>query len=106
MGNPNNPNGSVINKEEFIYILDYCDKNNKIVILDEAFIEFTGKNSFSFLNLCERYKCIFIIRALTKFFSMPGIRFGYGISFNNKFLNKIRKKTKPLEYKLFCRNCS
>ncbi len=91
LGNPNNPNGSVIDKEEFIYILDYCEKNNKIVILDEAFIEFTGKDSLSFLNLCERYKCIFIIRALTKFFSMPGIRFGYGISFNNKFLNKIRK---------------
>lgn len=48
LGNPNNPNGSVIDKEEFIYILDYCDKNNKIIILDEAFIEFTGKNSFSF----------------------------------------------------------
>ncbi|WP_434305846.1 pyridoxal phosphate-dependent aminotransferase [Clostridium botulinum] len=101
LGNPNNPNGSVIDKEKFIYILDYCEKNNKIVILDEAFIEFTGKNSFSFLNLCERYKCIFIIRALTKFFSMPGIRFGYGISFNNEFLNKIREKQNPWNINCF-----
>ena len=45
LGNPNNPNGSVIDKEKFIYILDYCEKNNKIVILDEAFIEFTGKRN-------------------------------------------------------------
>ncbi len=73
----------------------------KIVILDEAFIEFTGKNSFSFLNLCKRYKCIFIIRALTKFFSMPGIRFGYGISFNNEFLNKIREKQNPWNINCF-----
>ncbi len=29
LGNPNNPNGSVIDKEKFIYILDYCEKNNK-----------------------------------------------------------------------------
>lgn len=101
LGNPNNPNGSVMDKEKFIYILDYCEKNNKIVILDEAFIEFTGKNSFSFLNLCERYKCIFIIRALTKFFSMPGIRFGYGISFNNEFLNKIREKQNPWNINCF-----
>ncbi|MCR1934800.1 pyridoxal phosphate-dependent aminotransferase [Clostridium tepidum] len=101
LGNPNNPNGSVIDKEKLIYILDYCEKNNKIVILDEAFIEFTGKNSFSFLNLCERYKCIFIIRALTKFYSMPGIRFGYGISFNNKFLNKIREKQNPWNVNCF-----
>ncbi|AJD30565.1 histidinol-phosphate transaminase [Clostridium sporogenes] len=101
LGNPNNPNGSVIDKEKFIYILDYCEKNNKIVILDEAFIEFTGKNSFSFLNLCKRYKCIFIIRALTKFFSMPGIRFGYGISFNNEFLNKIREKQNPWNINCF-----
>ncbi|GAE01408.1 L-threonine 3-O-phosphate decarboxylase [Clostridium botulinum B str. Osaka05] len=101
LGNPNNPNGSVMDKEKFIYILDYCEKNNKIVILDEAFIEFTGKNSFSFLNLCERYKCIFIIRALTKFFSMPGIRFGYGISFNSEFLNKMREKQNPWNINCF-----
>ncbi|MDS1003897.1 histidinol-phosphate transaminase [Clostridium sporogenes] len=101
LGNPNNPNGAVIDKESFIYILDYCEKNNKIVILDEAFIEFTGRNSFSFLNICEKYKCIFIIRALTKFFSMPGIRFGYGISFNNELLNKIREKQNPWNINCF-----
>ncbi|WP_251860121.1 histidinol-phosphate transaminase [Clostridium sp. Marseille-Q2269] len=101
LGNPNNPNGSIIDKKEFIYILEYCEKNNKIVILDEAFIEFTGKNSFSFFNLLKEYKCIFIIRAITKFFSMPGMRFGYGVSFNKDFLNKIREKQNPWNINCF-----
>ncbi len=30
LGNPNNPNGSVIDKEKFIYILDYCEKIIKL----------------------------------------------------------------------------
>lgn len=32
---------------------------------------------------------------------MPGIRFGYGISFNNEFLNKIREKQNPWNINCF-----
>lgn len=35
IGNPNNPNGEVINKEKFKKILDYCEENNKKIIIDE-----------------------------------------------------------------------
>ncbi len=101
IGNPNNPNGGVINKNKFKAVLDFCEKNNKTVIIDEAFIEFTGKNDFSFLEEMENYKCIFIVRALTKFFSMPGIRMGYGITKNKELISKIEMKQNPWNVNCF-----
>lgn len=103
IGNPNNPNGGIIHKDKFISILEYCEEKGKVVIIDEAFIEFTGNIANSFVYNLKKYKCIFIIRALTKFYAMPAIRLGFGVSRNEELLNKMRKKTKSLEYKLFCR---
>ena len=101
IGNPNNPNGGVIDKYKFKSILDYCENNGKTIIIDEAFIEFTGKRNFSFLEEIEKYKCIFIIRALTKFYAMPGIRFGYGISKNKIIIDKIKSKQNPWNINCF-----
>lgn len=101
IGNPNNPNGSNIDKDKFSGILKYAEANNKTIILDEAFIEFTGEKDLSFINQLRDYKSIFIIRALTKFFAMPGIRLGYGISRNIELLNNIRKKQNPWNINCF-----
>ncbi len=101
IGNPNNPNGGVIDKKRFKAILDFCEENNKTIIIDEAFIEFTGRNGFSLLEQIQNYKCIFIIRALTKFFAMPGIRMGYGISNDEELINKIRNKQNPWNINCF-----
>ncbi|MFD3158444.1 pyridoxal phosphate-dependent aminotransferase [Haloimpatiens sp. FM7330] len=101
IGNPNNPNGGIIDKNKFKNILEFCEKRNKVVIVDEAFIEFTGDINESYINEVENYKCLFIIRALTKFFGMPGIRFGYGISKNIELLNKIKSKQNPWNINCF-----
>ena len=101
IGNPNNPNGSIISKDKFSEILKYAEESSKTIILDEAFIEFAGKDDLSFRNELEEYKNIFIIRALTKFFAMPGIRLGYGISRNKELLNNIRKKQNPWNINCF-----
>lgn len=99
IGNPNNPNGGLIDRAKFAEILEYCEENNKTILVDEAFIEFAGVERYSFQNYikdsCKMYKSIFIIRALTKFFAMPGIRFGYGMCSNKELLNKIRCKQNP-----------
>lgn len=101
IGNPNNPNGRIIDKEQFKSIINYCEENSKVIIIDEAFIEFTGNYDYSFLEETKNSKCIFIIKALTKFFGMPGIRFGYGISINNELLNRIRCKQNPWNINCF-----
>jgi threonine-phosphate decarboxylase len=61
IGNPNNPDGGVINKEKFIKILQYAENNSKRIIIDEAFIEFTAEESLSFNNELKHYNCLIII---------------------------------------------
>lgn len=95
IANPNNPNGGVIDKEAFMKILNYCEAHDKKIIIDEAFIEFINYNHQSFIDLCMKYKCIFIIRALTKFFAMPGIRFGYGICSDQEYIERLSKLQIP-----------
>ncbi|MGH4140680.1 pyridoxal phosphate-dependent aminotransferase [Clostridium sp.] len=101
LGNPNNPNGGIIDKEEFQKILEYCERSGKVIIIDEAFIEFTGDAQHSFVGALKNYKCLFIIRALTKFFAMPGIRFGYGISSNSALIKNVKEKQNPWNINCF-----
>jgi threonine-phosphate decarboxylase len=101
LGNPNNPNGNIIDKVEFQKILEYCESNNKVIIIDEAFIEFTGEEQHSFAKEIKAYNCLFIIRALTKFFAVPGIRFGYGISRNSDLIKNIKQKQNPWNINCF-----
>jgi threonine-phosphate decarboxylase len=95
IANPNNPNGCIINHDKFKKILDYCEVNNKLVIIDEAFIEFILNNDKSIINYIDNYSCIVVVRAITKFFSMAGIRFGYAISRNSELLDFIENNQNP-----------
>lgn len=95
IGNPNNPNGSIINKEKFKNILDFCEENNKKVIIDEAFIEFVGDINQSFVHELKNYKSLFIVRALTKFYAMPGIRLGFGVCRDTQFVEAIKGRQNP-----------
>lgn len=101
IANPNNPNGTIIDKDKFKEIMDYCERSNKKIIIDEAFSEFTGKRGCSLLKEAEKYKCLFIIKALTKFYAMPGIRFGYGITLDKNLIKKIEEKQNPWNVNCF-----
>ena len=101
IANPNNPSGNIIDKESFKKILEFCEENNKTIIIDEAFVEFTGSKEQSFVREVNSYKCLFIIRALTKFFALPGIRFGFGISKNIELINKLKKRQNPWNINCF-----
>ena len=95
IANPNNPNGCIIDHCKFKNILDYCEAHNKLVIIDEAFIEFVLDNKKSIINYIHNYSCIVIVRAITKFFSMAGVRLGYAISRNNGLLDFIQYNQNP-----------
>lgn len=91
IANPNNPSGTIIDKALFKQVLDYCETTNKKIFIDEAFIEFTF-DYMSFIKETKTYNCIFIIRAFTKFFGMPGVRLGYCISNNKDYINLLSSK--------------
>ncbi|MBL4930238.1 pyridoxal phosphate-dependent aminotransferase [Clostridium paridis] len=94
LGNPNNPTGNIIDKEKFKDILDFAEKENKKIIVDEAFVEFSREGS-SLVDKIASYKCLVIIRAFTKFFGMPGARLGYGITSDKQFIEELKKYQLP-----------
>ena len=92
--NPNNPTGKFISKEIIFEINENLKKSGTKLFIDECFIEFISgwKEKTSALFKSEN---IFILRALTKFFALPGLRFGYGICFDKKIIEKINEIREP-----------
>ncbi|HEL4932278.1 TPA: aminotransferase class I/II-fold pyridoxal phosphate-dependent enzyme, partial [Clostridioides difficile] len=91
--NPNNPSGNVQDLKELVHLLD---KHNKVLIIDETFMEFVEDESkYSLVKYIESNKNIFIIKAVTKFFGMPGLRLGYGLTSNTEIMNKIYEHKEP-----------
>ncbi|MDX9917686.1 MAG: aminotransferase class I/II-fold pyridoxal phosphate-dependent enzyme, partial [Gudongella sp.] len=78
LGNPNNPTGLRIEEEKLRAIYSIVVEKKGFLLLDEAFYEFAPIDYDSIeIFRDEGYKRLVIIRAATKFFSLPGIRLGY-----------------------------
>ena len=97
--NPSNPIGRVYDLSELIEVLT---KHNKLLIIDETFMEFVEKEEqYSLVKYIENNSNIFIIKAVTKFFGMPGLRLGYGVSSNKKLLENMYKIKEPWSINTF-----
>lgn len=77
--NPNNPTSTLIATSDLLKLLKHAKERNIFVIVDEAFIELTeGCNNNSVIKFINEYDNLFVIRAFTKVFAIPGLRLGYG----------------------------
>lgn len=75
VGNPNNPDGSLIHREAFEAYLDAVKKEGSYVLVDESFIEFTDEQQ-SVRQLCRLHSNLLVLHSLTKFYAVPGLRLG------------------------------
>ncbi|KAI3917258.1 hypothetical protein MKX01_000035 [Papaver californicum] len=69
---PNNPDGSVINDEDLLKILNLP----VLVVLDEAYIEFSGMESK--MAWVKKYENLIVLRTFSKRAGLAGLRVGYG----------------------------
>ena len=94
--NPNNPTGKFLKLDKTEEILKECNKYNTKLFIDEAFIDFLKDGmKKSIINTKENKQNLFVTRAFTKFFAMPGLRLGYGIYFDKKLEKRISEKKEP-----------
>lgn len=94
--NPNNPTGQLVERKILRQILDNCRENRIGLMMDEAFIDFVSvQEEETMIHYIEDYKRLYIIRALTKFFALPGLRLGYGITAHRDLLDKIEAEAEP-----------
>lgn len=75
--NPNNPTGMAYSPSYLATIFDRCDPDTQWFI-DESFIDFSSKESLLDLLFEKQYKMI-LLRSMTKFFGIPGLRLGYAV---------------------------
>lgn len=94
--NPNNPTGSLVTVDELDRLLSHCKSKNIAVMVDETYIEFTDNvNMTTAIPLTNKFDNLFVIRGTSKFYSMAGIRLGYGVSTYKEFLSMVEEHQNP-----------
>lgn len=99
--NPNNPTSQLIEKHGLLRLIEHMHKIDKLLIVDEAFIELThGRNSNSVVESIKVFDNVFVIRAFTKVFAVPGIRLGYGIG-KSSIVSEMWERKNPWSVNTF-----
>jgi len=89
--NPNNPTARLEDPNIIEKIVETAGKNEILVFIDEAFIDYCNSDS-SFVFKLNQYPNVVIFRSFTKFYALSGLRIGYGVA--NKKIIEILMKAK------------
>jgi L-threonine-O-3-phosphate decarboxylase len=77
VNNPHNPTGQLCDRDTLLAYLDRF----ALVVVDEAFMDFLPPDrQQSLIEHVQQHPNLIILRSLTKFYSLPGLRFGYAIA--------------------------
>lgn len=71
--NPNNPSCRLYDKQELLDVLTLLEKDNGLLIVDEAFLDTYSDKSLMGIDS----EHLIVLRSLGKFFGLPGIRVGF-----------------------------
>jgi histidinol-phosphate aminotransferase len=74
IASPNPPVGQHLNRD---YLEETCERATGIVLIDEAYADFSDENHLDFLN---KYDNVIISRTMSKSYSIAGMRVGFGIA--------------------------
>ncbi|WP_295824065.1 histidinol-phosphate transaminase [uncultured Veillonella sp.] len=87
LGNPNNPDGTLLDKAHIRTVATMLKDANSLLVIDESFIDFVGNeplrdNDQSMRSLINEFDNIIVVHSFTKFYAVPGLRIG--AAFGNK----------------------
>jgi threonine-phosphate decarboxylase len=77
MCNPNNPTGRLLQYDGLTEIAQAMRKQKIYFIVDESFIDFSSGKSLA--DTVENNPYMIVLKSLTKFYALAGLRLGYGI---------------------------
>ena len=88
--NPNNPTGQLISMSLLKEIVENCEKNDVLLVVDECFIEFHPQwRGYTVKQLTAENKNLIVLDAFTKTYSLAGFRLGFCVSGNRDLLEKM-----------------
>jgi len=78
--NPNSPTGWLYEKADILQIIKFAADENVLVFVDEDYTDFVkASKRYSMAEYVNEYNNLFVLRSLTKFFGLAGVRIGFGI---------------------------
>lgn len=95
--NPNNPTGTLIQKEEIEKVAKKALEHNALVLVDEAYYEFSGVTA---VPLMKKYDNIIITRTFSKAFGITATRIGYAIA-AKELVAEMEKVKGPYDVNMF-----
>ena len=90
--NPNNPTGQVITRTMMRELAEVIERRQSWLIVDEAFIDYCQNQSV--VSLLSAHPRIVVLRSLTKFYAMPGLRVGYLLG-ASKIVYQMKERQPP-----------
>jgi threonine-phosphate decarboxylase len=78
LANPQSPSGRLMRAEELLRLHEAASALGATTIVDEAFIDYAPEDSLS--QWAAKSPGLIVLRSLTKFFAMPGLRVAYAVT--------------------------
>ncbi|MDP3091125.1 MAG: threonine-phosphate decarboxylase CobD [Nitrospira sp.] len=76
--NPNSPTGRACEADEVLKLARAAQRRGVWLIVDETFTDYCPERSI--LSLVASWSRVVILRSLTKFYGLPGLRVGYAVA--------------------------
>jgi len=93
--NPHSPSGKLYKKQEIMDLVEFCHKKGIIFSIDENYIEFAQNGEqHTVAGMVREYDNLFVIRSVTKFYGMAGLRLGYALAANS-LIEKLETIRQP-----------
>ncbi len=94
--NPNNPTGITVQQELLEKILEKCTDLGSFMVVDECFLDFVKEpETHTLKEKLDSHRNLFILKAFTKRYAIPGVRLGYGMCSDRSVLEKMEQMTQP-----------
>ncbi|MBI4848321.1 MAG: threonine-phosphate decarboxylase [Nitrospirae bacterium] len=90
--NPNNPTGHLLKKGDVLRIAEAARDTQCVLVVDEAFIDFHPEESV--IDHVQDNPYLIVLRSMTKFYALTGLRIGYGV-FHPNLISQIKGFKEP-----------
>ena len=95
LGNPNNPDGTLLDKTHIRTVASMLKDANSLLVIDESFIDFVGNdplrdNEQSMRSLVNEFDNVIVVHSFTKFYAVPGLRIGAAFG-NEKLICQLHQ---------------
>lgn len=103
--NPNNPLGTVIEKETLLRFINKVSKDI-LVVIDEAYFEFVRDKKYeSAINLVKNFNNVCVLRTFSKAYGLAALRIGYIVA-DSKIITELEKVRVPFNVSTISQKCA